>query len=133
MDAPTKPTAAQLIKKYLEIRDTVTALTKDYDKQVSSHKDNMQLIEGVLAEEINRLEGQSIKTEFGTAYRSTVTSFRVADRSAWLNWVFENDERDMLTTHVAKDAVKEYIDETKAVPPGLDIATLHKINIRSNT
>jgi hypothetical protein len=91
----------------------------------------MTLIENILMDEINRLEGQSIKTKFGTAYRSTITSFRVADREAWLEFVFSGDHRDFVTANVAKDAVKEYIDEIKTTPPGLNVTQIYKLNIRA--
>ena len=91
----------------------------------------MILIEGLLADEINRLEGQSIKTEMGTAYRSTVTSFKVADRDAWLDFVFQNNQRDMLTAHTAKDAVKEYMETNGGTPPpGLNMTQIYKINVK---
>lgn len=120
-----------MIKKYIECRNSIVKLTARYDEEMLPYKDGMALIENLLAEEINRLEGQSIKTEFGTAYRSTVTSFKVADRQTWLDWVFENNQRDMLTTHVAKDAVKDYSEAKGGTPPGLNVTTIYKINIRS--
>jgi hypothetical protein len=129
---PAKLSAAQLIKKYIECRNSIAKLTARYDDEMAPYKDGMALLEGMLAEEINRLEGQSIKTEFGTAYRSTVTSFRVADRETWLNWVFDHNQRDMLTTHVAKDAIKDYTEAKGGTPPGLNVTTIYKINVRGS-
>jgi hypothetical protein len=58
-------------------------------------------------------------------------SVKVTDRQTWLDWVFENNQRDMLTTHVAKEAVKDYKERGGIIPPGLDVTNIHKINIRS--
>jgi hypothetical protein len=127
-----KPSAAQLIKKYIECRDSIAKITARYDKEIQPYKNGMELVEGLLADEINRLEGQSIKTEHGTAYRSTITQFKVADRDTWFDWVFEHNQRDMLTANTAKDAVKEYLDNNGgSPPPGLNMTRLYKINIRS--
>lgn len=127
-----KPSAAQLIKKYIECRNSIATITDKFNKEILPYKNGMELVENLLADEINRLEGQSIKTEHGTAYRSTVTSFKVADRDAWLDWVFAYSQRDMLTAHVAKDAVKEFMETNGAtVPPGLNMTQIYKINIRS--
>lgn len=126
-----KPSAAQLIKKYVECRDSIATITERYEKELLPYKNGMILIEGLLADEINRLEGQSIKTEMGTAYRSTVISFKVADRDAWLDFVFQNNQRDMLTTHTAKDAVKEYMETNGGTPPpGLNMTQIYKINVK---
>ena len=126
-----KPSAAQLIKKYLECRHSITRLTDRMEKEIKPYKEGMELIENLLNEEINRLEGQSIKTKEGTAYRSTVTSFKVADRETWFTWVVDNDHRDMLTAHVAKDAVKAWMEEGGGTPPGLNITQIYNINILS--
>jgi hypothetical protein len=90
----------------------------------------MTLIENLLMDEINKLEGQSIKTQFGTAYRSTITSFRVADRETWLEFVFGGNHRDFVTANVAKDAVKEYRDQHGDLP-GLSVTKMHKLNIKA--
>ena len=127
------PSAGALIKKYLEIRHSITILSDRFEKEIRPYKEGLETIENILGDEINRLEGQAIKTEDGTAYRSTITSFRVADREAWLSWVFETGHRDMLTSHVAKDAVKEFMAEENkgAPPPGLNVTLIYKINVRS--
>ena len=125
-----KPSAAQLIKKYIECRDSVTKITERHNQELLPYKNGMTLIEGLLAEEINKQESLSIKTEFGTAYRSTMTSFKVADREAWFDWVINNDHRDMLTAAVAKDAVKAFMEENGGTPPpGLNMTQIYNINI----
>lgn len=130
----TRPTAAQLIKKYIEYRNGIALLNDRHEKKIRPYREAMELIENLLGEDINKLEGQSIKTASGTAYRSTTTSFRVADRQVWLNWVFEHDYRDMLTTNVASDAIKEYVDHNGGtIPPGLNLTTVYKIRIRAST
>jgi hypothetical protein len=132
LKAPRQPSAAQLIKKYLECRRDIATLTARYEKEILPYRNGMDLIESLLADEINRLEGQSIKTDQGTAYRSTITSYKVADRDMWFNWVFDNNMRDMLTANVAKEAVKEFADNHSGkTPPGLNVAQIYKINIRS--
>jgi hypothetical protein len=132
VNKPEKPSVAQLIKKYLECRRDIATLTARYEKEILPYRNGMDLIESLLAEEINRLEGQSIKTDQGTAYRSTITSFKVNDRDVWFNWVFDNQHRDMLTANVAKEAVKEFIDGNGGtIPPGLNVTQIYKINIRS--
>ena len=126
----TAPTAADLIAKYIELRDTIARLTDEHEAKLKPYTNGLQLIEGLLTEEINRLDGQAIKTQHGTAYRSTVTQFRVADRELWLNYVFDNDRRDFLTTNVSKEAVKEHLDTTKEQLPGLTMTTIWKTLVR---
>ena len=125
-------TVAERIKAVLECRRIIEEAQKGFDELVKPYKETIEYNENILGAEINRLGGQSIKTVYGTAYRTTVTSFRVADRQVWLDWVFANKARDMLTTHVAKDAIKDYQERTgAALPPGLNQTMIHRTNVRS--
>ena len=129
MDQWNKPTAAMMIAKVIELRDKLDEKTKAYKESIKDDEANIELLENLLGEEINRLGGQSIRTAYGTAFRTTVTSFRCTDREAWLDWVFTNNQRDLLTANVAKDAVKEYAD-SNGLPPGLNMTMIHKTLVR---
>ena len=124
-----EPTVAMMIGKVIELRDRVDAKTKAYKDSIKQDETDIDLLENLLLAEINKLDGQSIKTANGTAFRATLTSFRVADREVWVNWVIANNQGDMLTLHVAKEAVKEYADQN-GLPPGLNMTTIHRCNVR---
>ena len=124
-----EPTVAMMIGKVIELRDRVDAKTKAYKDSIKQDETDIDLLENLLLAEINKLDGQSIKTACGTAFRATLTSFRVADREVWVNWVIANNQGDMLTLHVAKEAVKEYTDQN-GLPPGLNMTTIHRCNVR---
>ena len=124
-----EPTVAMMIGKVIELRDRVDAKTKAYKDSIKQDETDIDLLENLLLAEINKLGGQSIKTASGTALRTTLTSFRVADRECWVNWVIANNQGDMLTLHVAKEAVKEYTDQN-GLPPGLNMTTIHRCNVR---
>ena len=133
MENGDKPTAGWLIKKYLETRNSIRLLTDRFEKEIAPYKEGLEAIESLLMEEINRLEGQAIKTEDGTAYRMPQTFFRVADRQIWFDWVFSTGHRDMLTAAVSKDAVKEFMETENAgaPPPGLNMTQIYKVNVRT--
>ena len=124
-----EPTVAMMIGKVIELRDRVDAKTRAYKDSIKQDETDIDLLENLLLAEINKLDGQSIKTANGTALRTTLTSFRVADRETWVNWVIANNQGDLLTLHVAKEAVKEYTDQN-GLPPGLNMTTIHRCNVR---
>ena len=123
-------TVADYIKKYLELRDTIADKTRAYEESIKDDKENMQLLEGLLTAEINRVGGQNIKTQFGTAYRHPMTSVRVFDRDMWVGWIMKEDHPEMLTLNVAKAAVTEYIERTKETPPGIDVTKIWQTHVR---
>jgi len=118
------PTVAQMIAKVIELRDKVDAKTKAYKESIKDDEADIDLLESLL------LDGQSIRTANGTAIRVPFTSFRVVDRQVWFDWVFDAHQDQMLTAHVAKEAVKEHLDEFKKLPPGLDMTMIYRCNVR---
>jgi|SRR6516162_7165592 hypothetical protein len=124
------PTVAQMIAKVIELRDKVDAKTKAYKESIKDDEADIDLLESLLLAEINKLDGQSIRTANGTAIRVPFTSFRVVDRQVWFDWVFDAHQDQMLTAHVAKEAVKEHLDEFKKLPPGLDMTMIYRCNVR---
>jgi hypothetical protein len=72
----------------------------------------------------------SFKTKHGTAFLTTVDYANVADWDAVLGFIVENDAYDMLEKRVSKTAVRGYIEQAKAVPPGVNYGTKLEVNIR---
>lgn len=125
------PTIADLIGRYVQIRDHVAALDKEHVKRLTPYQDALAAIEAAVTEEINRLGGESIKTEQGTAYRSTTLAAKVVDREMFMDFVFDGRREGFLTSHVAKDAVKEYMDGNNGeLPAGVEVTFVHKTNFR---
>ena len=63
------PTVAQMIAKVIELRDKVDAKTKAYKESIKDDEADIDLLESLLLAEINKLDGQSIRTANGTAIR----------------------------------------------------------------
>jgi len=54
----------------------------------------------------------------------------VADWDSTLNFIRENEAYDMLEKRISKIAVRSYIEQNKAVPPGVNYGTRLEVNIR---
>lgn len=122
----------ELIKKFIELRDFKEARTKQFEADLKPYTDAMAAIENAVSAQIIEMGGESIKTEHGTAYRTTVMAVKMADRETFMRFVGADftERQKFLTSAVTKDEVKEYIELNKAKPPGLDIAEIHKTNFR---
>ncbi len=125
------PTTADLIGRYIHLRDHIDTMQKDFELQLQPYREAMQAIEGAVTDEINRLDGQSIKTDRGTAFRQEWTSIKVADRELWLDWVFDGRHEGFITSAVPKDAVKEFQEmHAGSAPPGVDVTRGYKTVFR---
>lgn len=121
---------ADLVKKYLRIRDAKDELVAAHKKELARYTNAMTKIEQMLLSEFNETGQESAKTPFGTAYRSVKTSARVADRDSFFDFVRSNEAWDFLESRANKTAVQEYMDEHDELPPGVDVSRITTINIR---
>jgi hypothetical protein len=125
------PTDNDLIATYIRYRDYVAAQNKAHAERMAPYEAAMEKLAGAMHLRLNERGDESVKTEAGTAYKSTSTSIKVADREAFFNFVRDADAFEMLTAAVAKDAVKAYMEEHQDVlPPGLEQSTFTKVNFR---
>ena len=119
-----------VISTYMKLKsqkDTIEATTKE---QVAAIKAKMEKLESWIKEQADAQGVTSFKTKHGTAFLTTTDYANVADWDAMLTFVKENDAYDMLEKRVSKTAVRGYIEQTKAVPPGVNYGTRLEVNIR---
>lgn len=122
-----------LIGKYIELRDRKAQMTKDFENTLTPIVGAMETIENAMAARLLASGQESVRTENGTAYRTTVMTTKVIDREAFIAYVKEFDAFDMLPASAVKESVKEYMETSAGrPPPGVDITTLYKTNFRKS-
>lgn len=132
-----KPTEAkpamkfdEIIEKYVEVRDRKSELTADYKAKVAKFDAVLDKIEVMILQQFEQLGTDSVKTPHGTAYKSTKSSYQVADWDSALEFIKENGFWHMLERRVAKAGIDAYKDETGELPPGLNARIETTVNIR---
>jgi len=129
-------TVADLIAQFIKLRDTMAAEQAGFDKHMQPYKDGMTAIEQAITAALLALDNDEGKRNIsipgvGVAFRQQWTSATVADGDTFFDFVIDNNERQLLTLHVAKDAVKEYMEtHNGTLPPGVDWAHGWKTKIR---
>lgn len=120
----------ELIGKYIAAREKKAELTAAYKEKTAKIDMVLDKIEAALLAQFATLGTDSVKTQHGTAYKSTKTSYQVADWDSTLEFIKQNELWHMLERRVAKAGVDAYKDETGAIPPGLNSRTEVTVNIR---
>lgn len=125
-------TPADLIKKYIELRDWLERDTKAAEERQKPYRDAMATIEGAVQKHLLDNNLDNVKSEFGTAYRTTHMSVKLADRGAFINYITQNSNNPFsyFTNAVSKEKIKEHIDAHGSAPSGIDVATIQKIGFR---
>lgn len=144
------PTPSELVYEYTQLDNYVDAETKRFGEHLKPHKQRMEAIKNKLLEMMNE-QGTDFKTDYGTAYRSTITTPKVDDKEKFLDWVLDDwDHRgDFLQIGAPQiDAFRDYVDRRKMqlkefeeqhggppedisiTPPGTSVSYFVRVNIR---
>jgi hypothetical protein len=114
----------------MKLREQKTAIEARVKDEVSVIKAKLEKLEAFLKTQMDEQGLTSFKSDYGTAFLTTTDYANVADWDAVLTFVRENDAYDMLEKRISKLAVRGYIEQTKAVPPGVTYGTKLEVNIR---
>lgn len=122
---------SEVVGKYISLRDKKAAIKAEYEGKVAVIDETLTKIEAKLLEVFEQTGMESIKTEFGTAYRSVRSTASVADRDAFMEFVKEQQEWSLLEIRAAKAAVEQYKAANEdQLPPGINWRSEAVVNFR---
>lgn len=121
---------SELVEKYVALRDKKAEYKGEYDAKVAKVDQVLNKIECKLLEVFEQTGMDSVKTEFGTAYKSVRSSASVADRDAFMEYVKANDEWQLVEVRAAKIAVEQFKDVNNDLPPGVNWREERVVNFR---
>jgi hypothetical protein len=122
--AESEKTIAELIQLRVQIK---TALQRLETEQLP-YRDGLAKVDAKIIAAMDANGLNSIKTEHGTAYFSTLNAYSITDRKLFFDWMIENDATDILTSHVSKEALRE----REQLPPGIAVTNVRRLNIRGS-
>jgi hypothetical protein len=119
-----------LVAAYISARDLKAALKNEYEAKVQRVDESMDKIEAQLMTLLDASGAESVRTESGTAYRTTVTYANVADWDTVLDFVRRTEHWQLLMRGVSKKEVEALLAETGDVVPGVNVRREMVVNVR---
>jgi len=120
-----------LVAAYVACRDSLGKHRNKFKEIEKSHKSDLAAIEAALMAKANALGVESFRTSSGTAFKKKNFRIAVRDWDAAIDYIIENDLRNMLNKSVSKLAAKEFMEENNnQLPPGLKYEGLVEIQVR---
>lgn len=121
-----------LLDRYVKLRDKKDQIVSAHKKEVAKFDEALERIENVLLRMMNETGTESVRTIYGTAYKTRKTSAVVADWDCVSDWVKdEPDERwSMLEKRVSKSFVEAYREAHNDLPPGVDWREEIAVNVK---
>ena len=136
LEKPTFTSIDEAIKAYVETRDLLRARQKDFKVEEEGLKTVLEQISMWLRDKADELGVDSFKSnQYGTAFRSIKTSYRVATGQwdTFIGWIKDTGNFQCLEKRVAKLATKEIHDATGVIPLGLDYVAEVEMDVRRPT
>jgi hypothetical protein len=118
----------ELVKLYIALRDRRAKRAADFKLEDTPDELKMDKIEALLLGRMQASGAESVRTKFGTAYRTTKSYASVADWDAFRRFVQENDAWELLTRGANKTAVEQYKAANEDLPPGVNMRTEVVVN-----
>ncbi len=114
-------TPADIIKRYIEIRDWIAKDVAETEERQKPYTDALVTLEGLMMNHLAENGLDNVKSEFGTAFKKTGTRVRVADRGAFNQFVEQQGSLDWFTNAVSKEKIVDYVKEHGCAPSGVDV------------
>lgn len=122
----------RLVEGYIRLREKKAELEAKSKQELAPIKKLMSDIENRMLKHMQETGAESIKTGGGTAYKTVRSSASVADRSAFLDFVVEQQAWEFLESRANKSAVQAFREETGELPPGLNWREELAVNFRQS-
>lgn len=121
---------SELVEKYIQLRDKKAEHKAAYESKVALIDETLSKIEAKLLQVFEESGMDSVRTEAGTAYKSTRVSVTTGDKDAFMEFVRRNDEWPLLEVRPSKSAVEQYREQHDDLPPGINWRAEQVVNIR---
>ena len=124
------PNVEDVIRGFVKLRDKKNEIKRRHSEELAPINEKMATLEAWLQRDLLNRKVQSQKTEAGTAYLSTDARATVKDRDAYLDFVREKEMWDLLENRVSKTVVRDYLEETGEVIPGVHYEVSQVVRVR---
>ena len=127
----TDAKADKLTLAYIKMRDKRAELLKEYEAEDAKIGEQMQMVEDELRNLFDEVGLESIRTTYGTVYRSVKTQYQVNDWDSMYKFVMEHNVPQLLQRRVSPTNMKQFLDENpNLMPMGMNIDNRYTVTVR---
>ena len=123
--------ADKLTLAYIKMRDRRAELAKEYEAEDARIQEQMDMVETELKNMCEEIGADSIKTAYGTVYRSVKTQYQVNDWDNMYKFVMEHNIPQVLFKRISTTNMKQFLDENpNLMPIGMNIDNRYTVTVR---
>jgi hypothetical protein len=118
------------IASYIKCRDAIKAANEKHEESIRPLVELQNMLTGWLQSFLETAGADSVKTSNGTCYSTTRYTASLADPEAFMSFVKSTENYDLLDRKANVTAVREYVDTTGALPPGVNLSAIKTVGVR---
>jgi hypothetical protein len=118
------------VEQYIKLRDKINEIKEHHKTELKPFVDTLEQLNGLLLQHLNDTNQDAAKTSAGTVYRSTKETASLADPEAFMEYVIQSGEFELLDRKANKTAVKAFIEENNCAPPGVNFGVSYEVGVR---
>lgn len=117
-------------RQFIEVRDTIKRMNDEHAEKLKPLKEIQDILAGRIQAFMTANNLENLKTAAGTCYTSTKSTTSLADPEAFMKYVIDNQQFDLLDRRANTTAVKAFVKKQKALPPGCNLNTIETLGVR---
>ena len=129
-DTPDNTKVDKRVQQYVQVRDKLKQLEEEYEAQKAPWVEMKNQLEGWMMAYLDTSGADSIKTKHGTCHTITRVTASLADPDAFMKFVIANQKYELLDRRANAQAVRDYVQENKQLPPGANLNTMISLGVR---
>lgn len=132
---PQAPGMDRVIQAYDALRNHRAIKEAEHKKADADLEADMVKLRALLNEMMNVSGASSVKTEYGTAYRTEKLKVSAADWGALNDWILEDPSRiEIYEKRLKAGFVKDFMEQNEnAIPPGVNVHRDYEVSVRRPT
>ena len=130
MEHPPTVDISKRVDQYVRLRDLIKTKEDEHKAVLKPYKEMLEKLNSVLLDHLNTINGESVRTDTGTVYRTEKKAASLADPDAFMRYVIGSEAWDLLDRKANATAVADFIEENTAPPPGVNFSTTFVVGVR---
>jgi hypothetical protein len=121
----------RLVSVYIKIRDKKATITAQLKEQEAEFDEKLDMIKAALLQHCKENNSESVRTKFGTFFRTIRTKYWTSDWESMSKFIKEHDAVDLLEKRLHQSNMRQFLEENPdTLPPGLNVDSTYTITVR---
>jgi hypothetical protein len=120
----------KVIAAFIMLRDQRSELKRQFEAADDELKEKQRKCQVYLLQQMESVGSNQLKGEQGIAFRQINQKFSLSDWPAYWQYCVDNGRSDMVQKRIGEKAVKDLLEESGALPPGVSVYQEYEVVVR---